>query len=118
MVNVVHIDCEVDPRKIHTKTSRLVFIMSQVFLSARHTSCHNDLEEDGLILPQVLVGDLGRAGAKIDTLEQIGDPGGRHASHLRGTYPKGGSPTRATSRAITRYFIQMMHSPPTGVSSN
>ena len=90
MVNVVHIDCEVDPRKIHTKTSRLVFIMSQVFLSARHTSCHNDLEEDGLILPQVFAGDLGRASAKYIHWNRLCILEGDLCLILRGTYPKGG----------------------------
>ena len=76
------------------------------------------MEEDGPILPQAFAGDLGRVSAEYIHWNRLCILEGDLCLILRGTYPKGGSSTRATSRAITRYFIQMMHSPPTGVSSN
>ena len=88
------------------------------FCQVRHTSCCNGMEEDGPILPQAFAGDLGRVSAEYIHWNRLCILEGDLCLILRGTYPKGGSPTRATSRAITRYFIQMMHSPPTGVSSN
>ena len=68
-------------------------------MSARYTSSHNDLEKDGLILPQVLVGDLG----VLVPNRYIGtdyDPGGRHALLSRVPIPKVVSNPRANNPII------------------